>query len=85
MLDICKTKTICESGDEKGQADQQQDQQAGESEAPRLNHGGCGGYQPILKRDGWVITAEFKQVVDENVEKKQTLTAEKVSNRIVII
>eukprot|EP01114_Cavostelium_apophysatum_P013538 TRINITY_DN32_c0_g1_i1.p1 TRINITY_DN32_c0_g1~~TRINITY_DN32_c0_g1_i1.p1 ORF type:complete len:1763 (-),score=484.60 TRINITY_DN32_c0_g1_i1:80-5368(-) len=69
---ICRSKTVCEGGDElnadNGPAN-------GDT---KKNHGGCGGSQPAMKRDGLNITAEFKQVVDETVEKKQTLTAEKV-------
>jgi DNA-directed RNA polymerase II subunit RPB1 len=74
VYNICKTKTICEGGDELDT-----DEPTKDNDRPR--HGGCGGYQPHLKKDGMKITAEFKQVKDnqeEGVEKKQVLTAEKV-------
>eukprot|EP00027_Filamoeba_sp_ATCC50430_P000934 CAMPEP_0168554826 /NCGR_PEP_ID=MMETSP0413-20121227/7995_1 /TAXON_ID=136452 /ORGANISM="Filamoeba nolandi, Strain NC-AS-23-1" /LENGTH=1668 /DNA_ID=CAMNT_0008585609 /DNA_START=242 /DNA_END=5249 /DNA_ORIENTATION=- len=41
-------------------------------------HGGCGNYQPTIRRDGMRLTAEFKQVDANNVEKKIVLSAEKV-------
>jgi len=74
VLNICKTKNICEGGDELEGEDTKDKDPADQ----RVKHGGCGGYQPALKRDGMKITAEFKQVTDENIEKKQILSAEKV-------
>jgi len=80
VLDICKSKTICEGGDELDEEQQQQQQQLAENGEVLIKkkHGGCGGYQPNYKRDGMKISVEFKQVTDETVEKKQSLTAEKV-------
>jgi DNA-directed RNA polymerase II subunit RPB1 len=76
VLEICKSKTICEGGDE---LDEENAATAAGVVEPKKKHGGCGGYQPNLKRDGLKITAEFKQVTDDTIEKKQTLTAERVS------
>lgn len=73
VYNICKSKTICEGGDE---LEDQNNPNREESTKPK--HGGCGGYQPSYKRDGWRINAEFKQVQDETAEKKQVLTAERV-------
>jgi DNA-directed RNA polymerase II subunit RPB1 len=77
IFNICKTKTICETGeDEDPQKEQQSDDPLGEHK--KKPHGGCGNYQPKVTRDGLKLTAEFKNVIDESIEKKQLLTAEKV-------
>lgn len=70
VYNICKTKTVCQA-DETDQQD---------SSTDKKGHGGCGGVQPNIKRDGLKITAEFnrKQATDESIEPKQALTAEKI-------
>jgi len=69
VFNICKGKSVCEGGD---------DVEEDLTDPGRIKHGGCGGYQPSLKRDGLKLTAEFKQVTDETAEKRQNLSPEKV-------
>ena len=45
---------------------------------PSKSHGGCGRYQPNIKRLGLEMTAEWKQVNEDTQEKKINLTAERV-------
>jgi DNA-directed RNA polymerase II subunit RPB1 len=73
---ITKSKSICETGED---APQEGEDVAGEPTGQKKGHGGCGNYQPKITRDGLKLTAEFKQVNDETIEKKQNLTAEKVA------
>ena len=40
--------------------------------------GGCGRYQPMIRRTGLELTAEWKHVNEESQEKKISLTAERV-------
>lgn len=75
VYEICKTKTICEGGSEIIEDSASMN---GEEINAMKRHGGCGGYQPTYKRDGMKISCEFKQVPDENIEKKQILSPEKV-------
>lgn len=44
----------------------------------KVGHGGCGHYQPSLRRIGLDITAEWKHVNDESQEKKIFVSAERV-------
>lgn len=81
ILDACKNKTKCEGGDE---IDVQ------ESDEPlKKSRGGCGAQQPKLSIDGMKMVAEYKaqrkknddqEQLPEPVERKQTLTAERVSD-----
>lgn len=41
-------------------------------------HGGCGRYQPNIRRKGLELTAEWKHVNEESQERKVVLTAERV-------
>ena len=41
-------------------------------------HGGCGRYQPKIRRTGIELTAEWKHVNEDSQEKKIPLTAERV-------
>ena len=43
----------------------------------QVHHGGCGRFQPNIRRIGMEITAEWKKVNEETQEKKITLSAEK--------
>ncbi|KAL1115611.1 hypothetical protein AAG570_005901 [Ranatra chinensis] len=72
VYDLCKGKNICEGGDEMDIAKENDDQ-------PRKGgHGGCGRYQPNLRRIGLEVTAEWKHVNEDAQEKKISLTAERV-------
>jgi len=44
----------------------------------KQGHGGCGRYQPSLRRVGLDVTAEWKHVNEDSQEKKINLTAERV-------
>lgn len=82
ILDACKNKTKCEGGDEIAVQGQ-------ESEEPvKKSRGGCGAQQPKFSIDGMKMIAEYKaqrkksddqEQLPEPVERKQTLTAERVS------
>ena len=41
-------------------------------------HGGCGRFQPKIRRSGLELTAEWKVLNDDMQEKKIVLTAERV-------
>lgn len=41
-------------------------------------HGGCGRYQPKIKRTGLELVAEWKNTNEDTQEKKIVLTAERV-------
>ncbi|KAH3803870.1 hypothetical protein DPMN_132140 [Dreissena polymorpha] len=41
-------------------------------------HGGCGRYQPTIRRMGLELTCEWKKTNEETQEKKIVLTAERV-------
>lgn len=41
-------------------------------------HGGCGRFQPKIRRNGLELVAEWKQVNEDSQEKKIMLTAERV-------
>ncbi|XP_054267900.1 DNA-directed RNA polymerase II subunit RPB1-like [Macrosteles quadrilineatus] len=77
VYDLCKGKNICEGGDEmdinKDNPDDPNNQQ------PRKQgHGGCGRYQPNLRRTGLDVTAEWKHANEDSQEKKISLSAERV-------
>ena len=44
----------------------------------KKNHGGCGRYQPNIRRMGLDLTAEWKHKNEDSQEKKIPLTAERV-------
>ncbi|KAG0729095.1 DNA-directed RNA polymerase II subunit RPB1 [Chionoecetes opilio] len=72
---LCKGKMICEGGDEIDVSK--------EGDDPGLHkksggHGGCGRYQPKIKRLGLELIAEWKHVNEDTQERKQLLTAERV-------
>ncbi|KAL7296373.1 hypothetical protein TKK_0010387 [Trichogramma kaykai] len=73
VYDLCKSKKICEGGDEMDMSK--------EGQAPDPNkkpsHGGCGRYQPNLRRSGLDISAEWKEVNEDSQEKKIMLTPER--------
>lgn len=80
-MDASKNKTKCEGGDEI-------DVSAQDSEKPvKKSRGGCGAQQPKLTIEGMKMIAEYKaqrkksddqEQLPEPVERKQTLTAERV-------
>ena len=74
IYDLCKGKKICEGGDEM---DTNPDNPELQTQAKQA-HGGCGRYQPNIRRIGLEMTAEWKQLNEEGQEKKIVLTAERV-------
>lgn len=44
----------------------------------KKSHGGCGRFQPQIRRAGLELTAEWKHLNEESQEKKIVLTAERV-------
>lgn len=44
----------------------------------KQGHGGCGRYQPNLRRTGLDVTAEWKHANEDSQEKKIALNAERV-------
>jgi DNA-directed RNA polymerase II subunit RPB1 len=83
ILDACKNKTKCEGGDDL-------DVQGQDTEEPvKKSRGGCGAQQPKLTIEGMKMIAEYKaqrkksddqDQLPEPVERKQTLTAERVTH-----
>ncbi|XP_003740810.1 DNA-directed RNA polymerase II subunit RPB1 [Galendromus occidentalis] len=73
VYEICKTKSMCEESDtsDKGQGEPTEEER-------KMMHVGCGRYQPNYRRSGLDISAEWKHTNEENQEKKQVLTAERV-------
>lgn len=74
VYDLCKGKKICEGGEDmdltKDAATVDPNKKAG--------HGGCGHYQPSIKRSGLELMAEWKNVNENSQEKKIVVTAERV-------
>ncbi|XP_070538293.1 DNA-directed RNA polymerase II subunit RPB1-like [Ptychodera flava] len=81
VYDLCKAKKLCEGGEEMdhkfdaelAKRDDEEDQAA----KPK-GHGGCGRYQPGIRRTGLELTAEWKNVNEDSQEKKILLSAERV-------
>ncbi|KAL9705875.1 hypothetical protein quinque_009393 [Culex quinquefasciatus] len=74
VYDLCKGKKICEGGE---------DMDITKDGAPpdpnkKQGHGGCGHYQPSLRRTGLDVIAEWKTVNEDSQEKKIAVTAERV-------
>lgn len=44
----------------------------------KQGHGGCGRYQPNIRRAGLDLTAEWKHANEDSQEKKIALSAERV-------
>ncbi|KAK3854868.1 hypothetical protein Pcinc_038689 [Petrolisthes cinctipes] len=76
VYNLCKGRTICEGGDE---IDLTRDPQDPTKQVKKASgHGGCGRYQPNVKRVGLELVAEWKHVNEDTQERKITLTAERV-------
>eukprot|EP00899_Mesostigma_viride_P002361 jgi/Mesvir1/12125/Mv00383-RA.1 len=84
MVEICRTKAICEgTTEELGEVP---DDEAMEDGVGVKKSGGCGCLQPKLSVDGMKIMAEFKatrkrddeSMLPEPVERRQQLTAERI-------
>ncbi|XP_057378836.1 DNA-directed RNA polymerase II subunit RPB1-like [Daphnia carinata] len=75
VYDLCKGKNICEGGDE---IDIGKDEDISKEASKKVSHGGCGRYQPTIRRQGLEMTGEWKHVNEDSQEKKIVLTAERV-------
>ncbi|XP_005100330.1 DNA-directed RNA polymerase II subunit RPB1 [Aplysia californica] len=79
VYNLCKGRKICEGGDEM---DRKKDENLMNEENPEENahksHGGCGRYQPSIKRNGLELIAEWKHINEESQERKITVSAERV-------
>ncbi|ROT69976.1 RNA polymerase II largest subunit [Penaeus vannamei] len=89
VYNLCKGKMICEGGDEVDIAKEPEDAGQHPAHNPAQHtaqlrkantggHGGCGRYQPNVKRVGLDLIAEWKHVNEDTQEKKQVLSAERV-------
>ncbi|OWF51528.1 DNA-directed RNA polymerase II subunit RPB1-like [Mizuhopecten yessoensis] len=76
VYELCKGKKICEGGDEMDTKLGEQQKREGDEE--KTGHGGCGRFQPRIKRTGLELVAEWKNVNEESQERKIMLTAERV-------
>ncbi|KAH8259040.1 hypothetical protein KR038_002537 [Drosophila bunnanda] len=74
VYDLCKGKTICEGGEDM---DLTKDNQAPDPNK-KPGHGGCGHYQPSIRRTGLDLTAEWKHANEDSQEKKIVVSAERV-------
>ncbi|ELU15060.1 hypothetical protein CAPTEDRAFT_170227 [Capitella teleta] len=78
VYDLCKGKNICEGGDE---IDKEQSEPGAEEKKVRKqqasSHGGCGRYQPKIRRTGLTLMAEWKHVNEDSQDKKIVLSAER--------
>ncbi|XP_052784228.1 DNA-directed RNA polymerase II subunit RPB1-like [Mya arenaria] len=79
VYDLCRTRKECEGGDEMDTKLEKDDPgREGNDAKKKIGHGGCGRYQPIIRRMGLDLTCEWKKTNEENQEKKIVLTAERV-------
>lgn len=62
VYDLCKGKKICEGGEDMDMT--KDGQQADPNKKP--GHGGCGHYQPSIRRTGLDLTAEWKHVNEDS-------------------
>nr|GEZ15055.1 RNA polymerase II largest subunit [Tanacetum cinerariifolium] len=82
ILDACKSKCICEGGDDIESVIEEG------VKTVKKGHGGCGSLQPTITIDGLKMVAEYKlpkkkiidlqQLLPEPAERKQQLSAERV-------
>ncbi|CAG9581409.1 unnamed protein product [Danaus chrysippus] len=72
VYDLCKGKNICEGGEDMDIGKE------GEEGKRGTGHGGCGHYQPSIRRQGLDLTAEWKHANEDTQDKKIIITAERV-------
>ena len=66
MYDLCKGKKICEGGDEMDlNMDNPEGGGAPDKGDGKQHHGGCGRYQPNIRRVGLDLTCEWKNVNED--------------------
>lgn len=69
VYDLCKGKKICEGGEDMDMT--KDGQQADPNKKP--GHGGCGHYQPSIRRTGLDLTAEWKHVNEDSQVSNESL------------
>ncbi|CAG2171630.1 unnamed protein product, partial [Oppiella nova] len=78
VYDLCKGKNICEGGEEIDITKADGADETDQLKKKMNTHGGCGRYQPSIRRVGLELTAEWKHLNEDSQEKKIFLTAERV-------
>jgi hypothetical protein len=74
VYDLCKGKKICEGGDEM---DLNMDNPAGggvDAAGGKQHHGGCGRYQPNIRRVGLDLTCEWKNVNEDTQVRRKLMS-----------
>ncbi|XP_021960480.1 DNA-directed RNA polymerase II subunit RPB1 [Folsomia candida] len=75
VYELCKKKSICDGGDEM---DGNQGEEDPNITSKKSGHGGCGRFQPNIRKVGLELFAEWKNVNEADQEKKMAVTAERV-------
>ncbi|KAF6715871.1 DNA-directed RNA polymerase II subunit RPB1 [Oryzias melastigma] len=78
VYELCKGKNICEGGEEMDNKFGVEQQDTEEDITKEKGHGGCGRYQPRIRRSGLELFAEWKHVNEDSQEKKILLSPERV-------
>ncbi|XP_066120233.1 DNA-directed RNA polymerase II subunit RPB1 [Saccopteryx bilineata] len=78
VYDLCKGKNICEGGEEMDNKFGVEQPEGDEDLTKEKGHGGCGRYQPRIRRSGLELYAEWKHVNEDSQEKKILLSPERV-------
>ncbi|KAH0626104.1 hypothetical protein JD844_000864 [Phrynosoma platyrhinos] len=78
VYDLCKGKNICEGGEEMDNKFGVEQSEGDEDITKEKGHGGCGRYQPRIRRSGLELYAEWKHVNEDSQEKKILLSPERV-------
>uniref|UniRef100_A0A663FK03 DNA-directed RNA polymerase subunit n=1 Tax=Aquila chrysaetos chrysaetos TaxID=223781 RepID=A0A663FK03_AQUCH len=78
VYDLCKGKNICEGGEEMDHKFGVEQPEGDEDLTKEKGHGGCGRYQPRIRRSGLELYAEWKHVNEDSQEKKILLSPERV-------
>uniref|UniRef100_A0A8D0HRU2 DNA-directed RNA polymerase subunit n=1 Tax=Sphenodon punctatus TaxID=8508 RepID=A0A8D0HRU2_SPHPU len=78
VYDLCKGKNICEGGEEMDNKFGVEQNEGDEDITKEKGHGGCGRYQPRIRRTGLELYAEWKHVNEDSQEKKILLSPERV-------
>lgn len=85
IYDLCKSKTVCEGGEDIDQLDIHKNEFTSVDigkieldEKKKLAHGGCGRVQPAVRRAGLELTAQWKHTNEDTQERKVDLTAKRV-------
>ncbi|KZT09014.1 beta and beta-prime subunits of DNA dependent RNA-polymerase [Laetiporus sulphureus 93-53] len=64
VWNYCKGKMVCETDEPREETD------GLEPEEPKKGHGGCGAVQPLIRKEGLKLFAQYKRSKDEDEEAK---------------